>query len=253
MTDPRAVLGSIPGFGGAEPVSRRSDGPTNESWLVEQGGEQFVLRLDKPETALLGLDRDSEKAVCEALAAAGLGHPPVHFDPDAGVYLRRYVPGRSWTMQDLQSPGKLERLAELLRRVHALPPAGQKFKPLKAAGRYARQIGGADAGNLFLEAATAYALIEPGTPALCHNDLFCGNVIEGEELSLIDWEYAGIGDPFFDLAVVVRHHDLEDELARHFLGAYLGKKARKKDMARLEKQCRFYGSLLKLWNLRIKT
>jgi thiamine kinase-like enzyme len=191
--------------------------------------------------------------VCEALAAAGLGHAPVRFDAEAGVYLRRYVPGRAWSAEDLQNTRNLERLAELLRRVHALPPAGRKFKPLKAAGRYARQIGTAKAGNLFGQAATAYALAEPATPALCHNDLFCGNVIESDDdgLALIDWEYAGIGDPFFDLAVVVRHHELAEAPARHFLGAYLGREVVEEDMARLGKQCRFYAALLALWNLRI--
>lgn len=251
MKEPRTVLDTIPGFTEARLIGRHSDGPTNRSFLVVQDGERFVLRLDKPEAAHLGLDRQSEKTVCEALAAAGLGIEPVHFDADSGIYLRRYVSGRSWTPRDLQNPGNLERLAGLLRRIHALPAAGNPFKPLKAAGRYAKQIGTTQAGELFGRAATAYALVEAVRPALCHNDLFCGNVIEGDDLSLIDWEYAGTGNPFFDLAVVVRHHHLDAVLAKHFLDAYLKRSANEEDIYRLEKQCRFYGALLALWNLRV--
>ena len=250
MMEPRKALASVPGFERARLLGARPGGLTNESYDVERDGERFVLRLDTPEAARLGLDRNSEKAVSEALAAAGLGQAPLHFDPDAGVYLRRFVPGRCWLPQDLQVPRNLERLAQLLRRVHAVPPAGLKFRPLKAAGRYAKQIGTARAGDLFSKAATAYALIEPATPALCHNDLFCENIIEGEGLTLIDWEYAGIGDPFFDLAVVVQHHGLEGKLAQHFLDCYLQRSSADADFNRLERQCRFYHALLDLWNLR---
>ena len=91
--------------------------------------------------------------------------------------------------------------------------------------------------------------------ALCHNDLVAGNILEtdGQGLVLIDWEYAGIGDPFFDLAVVVEHHGVRPPVARGFLATYLGRAAQADEVARLERQCRFYGHLLDLWRLRIAT
>ena len=142
-------------------------------------------------------------------------------------------------------------LALLLRSLHALPAVGRAFKPLKAAGRYARQIGTVDAGKLFERAALAHTLIEPYTPVLCHNDLFCENIIECDGLTLIDWEYAGPGDPFFDLAIVVQHHGLKAGPAGHLLWAYLQHEPRRADHERLAKQCRFYQALLDLWNLRV--
>ena len=85
--------------------------------------------------------------------------------------------------------------------------------------------------------------------ALCHNDLVCQNVLEGERLMLIDWEYTGIGDPFFDLAVVVQHHGLEKKSALHFLAAYLGRPASDRELEQLILQCDFYQCLLELWEL----
>ena len=36
---------------------------------------------------------------------------------------------------------------------------------------------------------------------LCHNDSHWDNVLDdGDDLWVIDWEYAGMGDPMFDLA-----------------------------------------------------
>ena len=251
MSELQAILESIPGFAEAVLLEQLADGPTNLSVRVEQGGQHFVLRVDKPEAACLGLNRTAERELIEAVATAGLGCKPVYFDATAGIYLRHWIPGVTWTQTDLLNKDNLCRLAVLLRELHALPPAGTKFKPLLAAGRYAKQLGTAEAGNLFGQIAGLYALIEPGPPAMCHNDLVCQNILEGEALTLIDWEYAGIGDPYFDLAIVVQHHGLSQDLASHFLAAYLQQKPKSAEMDRLEKQCRFYAALLRLWTLRV--
>jgi thiamine kinase-like enzyme len=74
---------------------------------------------------------------------------------------------------------------------------------------------------------------------------------EGQGLLLIDWEYTGTGDPMFDLAVVIRHHELDAGLAQGFLEAYLQRAATPEESEHLSCQCRFYGHLLELWNLRV--
>jgi aminoglycoside phosphotransferase (APT) family kinase protein len=148
LRTPDQALEAIPGFSGAKIVSQLSDGPSNASYRVEQGGEQYVLRLDKPEAASLGLDRANEKRVCEVVAAAGLAPPPLHFDPAAGVCLRRFLSGRSWDRSDLLTPGNLQRLAGVLQQLHSLPAAGNVFEPAVAARRYATQVGTAAAADI---------------------------------------------------------------------------------------------------------
>ena len=160
MKDPLTVLESIPGFTGARVVSQLSDGPTNDSYEVEQGSERFVLRVDKPEAALLGLDRQAENDICEALAKAGLGLPPVDFEPDSGIYLRRFLPGKTWTPHDLRHPQNLVRLACLLRCLHALPLLGKPFKPVQAAVRYADQLGTCEAQQVCAELISRHSEIE---------------------------------------------------------------------------------------------
>ena len=45
----------------------------------------------------------------------------------------------------------------------------------------------------------------------CHNDLLNANFLEdGERLWIVDWEYAGMGDRFFDLANFAINHELDD-------------------------------------------
>jgi len=243
------ALQAIPGFSGAKIVSQLSDGPTNASYLVEQGGEQYVVRLDKPDVASLGLDRANEQCINEVAAAAGLAPPPLHFDPEAGICLRRFISGHSWNRSDLLRPGNLQRLAGVLQKLHGLPPAGTVFEPAVAARRYATQIGTAAAAAIAARAEkiaseiNAYSVVG----RLCHNDLVCQNVLEGERLILIDWEYAGVGDPYFDLAVVVQHHGLDRSSASVFLDAWLGQAATARETSHLSLQCDFYSCLLQLW------
>ena len=247
------VLDVIPGFAGSRVDSQLSDGPTNASYLLEQAGAQYVLRLDKPDATKLGLNRSNEKLVCTAVADASLAPEPLYFDPVAGIYLRRYLPGRSWVDSDLDNPGNLERLAHLLGTLHRLPPAGAVFDPLAAATRYAAQLGSEESRSILYRAEELMQQItaESMAPALCHNDLVCQNILEGEQLMLIDWEYAGVGDPFFDFAVVVQHHGLGEKSAHGFLDTYLARPALAREIERLELQCDFYACLLELWEMAI--
>jgi len=249
---PGQALANIPGFADARIEARLSDGPTNASYQLELSGRRYVLRIDKPEAAGLGLDRVNEKLIAEAASTAGLSPAPLYFEPAEGLYLREFQEGRNWTPSDLENPENMTRLARLLRTLHSLEPVGAVFDPLAAARRYAAQLDTAQARLILDRAEKQVKKLAAGSPrpALCHNDLVCQNVLEGERLMLIDWEYAGIGDPFFDLAVLVQHHGLDEPLARCLLENYLERTVNSGEFERLSQQCDFYQCLLQLWNLR---
>jgi thiamine kinase-like enzyme len=234
-------------------LEQLSNGATNTSFLVQCEGESFVLRLDKPEAARLGLDRSNEYRVCLAASDAGLTPRPVFSDLAAGVYLRRFQTGTSWVVSDLNNPVQLEQLARLLAKLHSLPLVGETRDLIVAARRYASQHGSEQSQMILIEAEGLWQQLGhyPSGLSICHNDLVCQNILDGEALMLIDWEYAGIGDRFFDLAVVVQHHGLAPNLKAGFLASYLGRPTRNGELNHLDLQCRFYACLLQLWNLRI--
>lgn len=64
----------------------------------------------------------------------------------------------------------------------------------------------------------------PGEATLCHRDPTAPNVLEtpAGALRLLDWEYAGPGDPLYDLAVIIEHHALDDAAADTLLEAWAG-------------------------------
>ena len=67
----------------------------------------------------------------------------------------------------------------------------------------------------------------------CHNDLLNANFIDdGERIRIVDWEYAGMGDPFFDLGNFSVNHDLTPDEDAILLEAYEGE-VRPSRLARL--------------------
>jgi thiamine kinase-like enzyme len=73
----------------------------------------------------------------------------------------------------------------------------------------------------------------------CHNDLLNANFIREPSpvgadgvIRIVDWEYAGMGDRFFDLANFSVNHGFEPEHDEALLAAYFGA-ARPEDLAAL--------------------
>lgn len=125
--------------------------------------------------------------------------------------------------------------------------------PGKMVLAYAREAGTRSASRIAEQAIKLAEMLLSQTrrPALCHNDLVHSNIIGGETVRLIDWEYSAVGDPYFDLAIVVRHHQLEADRVEHFLSAYFGTPG-KEHFSRLEAFCRLYDQLAALWYLSVK-
>jgi thiamine kinase-like enzyme len=69
---------------------------------------------------------------------------------------------------------------------------------------------------------------EPRVP--CHNDLNTANwIVDGDRLWLLDWEYAGMNERFFDLGALVVNNDLdadaEAEVVENYFGARTPRRA----------------------------
>jgi len=250
--DQKTLLEGVEQLRGADIFEKLPSGPASNSWLLTSGDEKFVARFDKPLAKLLGLDRHAELEVLHTVATAGIGPQIIWADPDKGVLVTSYIPGNAWSAGDVHDPVRLGKLARTLRQLHSLPPRGPVFAPGKMALAYARQAGTHGASRI-AEQATKLAeklLSETRRPALCHNDLVHSNIIGGEPVRLIDWEYSAVGDPYFDLAIVVRHHQLKADRVEHFLGAYFGTPG-KEHFSRLDAFCRLYDQLAALWYLSV--
>ena len=236
MTEPdglRALLDGVPGWAGhPRVVTPLEGGITNRNWLVAVDGERYVVRSPGEGTALLGIDREHEREAATRAASLGVGPEVVAF-VDGSLVTRFVEAARPLEADDLADPGSLGRLADLLRVVHDGPPISGVFDwhevPVTyAATARARGVAVPAAYDLALaradEVARAFAAA-PDPPVAAHNDLLAANFLvegDGGRLWLIDWEYAGMNDRFFDLGNLAVNNGLDDAGDEALLEAYFG-------------------------------
>jgi thiamine kinase-like enzyme len=246
---PAEALSRIPGWDvGSATWRKLKGGLTNRTYLVERGDEFFVLRLDATHMRSLNLDRIGEIRIQKNAAKAGLAPELIFAGEDYGILLSRYILGQTWSDADLNDDKKLEALAELLHRVHALPTSGILFEPNHIVKRYAANL--KTNHRLYAFALRCEEIIANipriGKFNCCHNDVVAPNIIADPALKLLDWEYSCDNDPMFDLASLIGFHNLVDSRQSILLNAYAGGK----DFVlkeRLDIQVRVYDVIQWLW------
>jgi len=215
-------------------------GITNHNLKVDVDGERFVLRVAGKDTNLLGIDRGVELAATEAAAALGIGPDVVAFVEPDGWLVTRFVDGAIPALEVMREPAMLERVASALRAFHGAPAIPGAFDSFRVVEVY-RETALARGGRLpeVYEwahgiAARIEAKRSADAPVPCHNDLLNANFLDdGERLCIVDWEYAGMGDRFFDLANFAVNHELDAAEGEKLLAAYFGE-VRSADVAALE-------------------
>ncbi len=215
--------------GGGARAEVLGGGITNHNFRVEVDGDRFVLRVAGKDTDLLGIDRHVELAATEAAAAAGIGPEVVAFVEPEGWLVTRFLDGAIPPLERMREPQMLGRVAAALRAFHdgpAIPGTFDSFRVVEAYRATALERGGRVPSDFEWAHELAGRIEErrsADAPVPCHNDLLNANFLDdGERLSIVDWEYAGMGDLFFDLANFSVNHGLDEQARTTLLEAYFG-------------------------------
>jgi thiamine kinase-like enzyme len=222
-----ARLGELEG----EPLPLEG-GITNRNYRVRFAGSDVVVRLPGKDTGLLEIDRAAEKAAGELAAAVGVGPTVVAMLEDPPCLVTEFVVGEPMSAEQLREPGALAEVAAALRALHGceerLPVVFSSFHIVETyAARMADR--GAEVPGSYEWALTAAHRVEAvlvgpeHEPVPCHNDLLSANFIRSAKgIRIIDWEYAGMNDRFFDLGNFAVNNELTEDEEAELLSAYFG-------------------------------
>jgi thiamine kinase-like enzyme len=217
-------------------------GLTNHNYRARFGGREVVVRLPGVRTELLGSDRVAEREASGRAAEVGVGPALLAAREDPPCIVFEWIEGETMTPARLRDPAAVLTVAAALRDLHGCPPIAASFDSFRLVESYAaatREHGGevppqydeAQAAATRIEAALASAL-DP--PVLCHDDLLAANFIAVPGgVRLVDWEYAGMGDRYFDLANFAVNNGLDGAGEEAFLGAYLERTPAPRELASL--------------------
>ncbi len=215
-------------------VVQLKGGITNRNFHVNFGGTDYVIRLPGKKTNALGIDREAERMATKAGSDLGIAPAVAAMLEDPPCLVTRFVSGRLPSAEELRGPAFVEVVARDLRAFHdsgtQLPT---RFDTVELADDYARIAAehGIEPPSGFARARRsadtirrAVAKHHEHSPVSCHNDLLTANFLlnSNEELRIIDWEYAGMGDRYFDLGNFAVNNELGDEDEERLLAAYFG-------------------------------
>jgi thiamine kinase-like enzyme len=225
----------------ASTVSVLPGGASNQNFTVSDGDATWVLRLAEIAVDRFGIDRARGLAAHRAAAAAGLAPGLAAVKLPEGHCAYRYVDGVVLDPDAMRSRGLVGQVGHTLRRMHHAEAIEGRWSVFDDVRRY---LGIARRERLSLpddidalvaaldDVEGAFRRAGVGD-ALCHNDLQLQNFIfDGERLWVIDWEYAGMGNLYFDLGGFSVNAELDAHEQEELLDAYFGA-VRRADQARV--------------------
>lgn len=243
-----AIITRIPAWAGVENIQvERIAGLTNTNYRVEVNSERFVLRVSGQNTQHLGINRQHEFTALTNAAALGLAPEVFAFLLPEGHLVTRWIDGRHWEPGEYRTPENIYLLTETVKRVHRMPPNGSLFSPFRRIEAYietARHCSVPFPADFerFLETMHDIEAEQQRDRSdwrhFCHNDLvsvnylYCDTSPVGSDrcIKILDWEFAGLGDIYYDLATLVYTHDSEgpipQELEEVMLDCYFGQVTR---------------------------
>ena len=225
-------LHSYPTFFGkklSEPKLLSGQGYSNENYIFFAEEKPYLLRRFK----LDDRDRELEYRVQRLAYEQAIAGEPLVLDLLQDFMVCEFLEGEH---REVLGEEELAMLASVLKKVHSLEIDTEEMQLETMFG----SIDGA------LE--TALQSIEqfPKEPVLCHNDPNSKNLIfSASGLKLIDWEFAGINDRYFDLAAVSVEFDLDILDEAYFLASYFRVEGWEKE--KLEAYKTVYKALCKQW------
>lgn len=210
-------------------IEKIHGGMTNVNYKLTTTRNSYIYRVPGNASNLL-VSRQEEMSVLVKINDIDIDVRTVYFDVLTGMKITEYVNNQFTTVSDslmkigtycsllnrLHSSGlffehsfsmfqKLEFYESLMEEEHILPP-------LDYTG-FRKQLVMLD---VYLNRIHEIRL------SPCHNDPVCENILQDEvgRSYLIDWEYAGMNDPFWDLAAVCQENDFDEQTEVFFLTYY---------------------------------
>ena len=215
-------------------VKRLEGGMSNYTYVVETRGKRYTYRVPG-KYAEKFVDRVEEWDNIQEVNKLSLNNATSYVEVISGEKLAEYVEGTILSETDVVSYNEMS--VKALKTIHN---SNLRFKDYNAFGRladyerYCREMGFThpkeyiELRGKLDQMRQAHAEV-PMVP--CHCDYQPTNlVVSGDKLYVLDWEFAGMNDPFYDIAC---YGNAGFDKALSLLEAYVGHKPTSQELRRL--------------------
>lgn len=213
--------------------SHFAGGLTNYNYVMEIHGKSYVIREPGLMTERM-LNRSAEQRNNIIASELGINSACVYFNEENGIKISEYIPhAQTFAALDPNAPQCLQAVAALLKTTHASPrPFSNHFNWEVELTKY-EHIAQDLHGHLFSDyphlKAKLLTFMHQNIPSFesfpCHNDTVPENFLFNTEAMrpyLIDWEYSGMNDPTWDIAMYIEESRLSETAIKEFFSCYFG-------------------------------
>ena len=190
-------------------------GLISEIYLCNFNNIKSVIRLDLEIPDWLKIQRDSEIRILDLNNNDKSEKNILYHDLQRGILIRRFIEGNKFILNKINSDQQLELLGRAIKEIHktnyekdAVNNFSNSINRYKEILKYKIQkdpileIGFEIYEDLYRE---SHPMV------FSHNDLTQENIIWNRKYVFIDWEYAGINNPLFDIASIISSYSLNDQ------------------------------------------
>lgn len=216
-------------------------GLISEIYLCNFNNIKSVMRLDLEIPGWLKIQRDSEIRILDLNNNDKSEKNILYHDLEKGILIRRFIEGNKFNLNKINSDQQLELLGRAIKEIHKTnyeKDAVNNFS--NSINRYKEILKYKIQKDPILEIGfEIYQDLnhESYPKVFSHNDLTQENIIWDHEYVFIDWEYAGLNNPLFDIASIISSYSLNDQQIDSLCRGY-GKKS-EVDMEILRKWVKF--------------
>ena len=180
-----------------------NQGYCNENYLLHSEGKKYIVR----KFIRTDIDRKFEFQVQKLAFEKGISAEPLLLDEENALIISTYLEG---THKDKLEKNDLYQFAEVLKKLHTLTIESEPIILETLIEERSKEV------------QEAFQTIDTfqSEDVLCHNDLNSQNILFTKTIKLIDWEYSGVNDRYFDLASVCVEFNLTKEDEDHLLRSY---------------------------------
>lgn len=213
--------------------SRYTGGMTNYNYITSIHGVSYVVREPGFKTEQI-IDRAAEQRNNQIASDLGINSECVYFDRDSGIKISRFI-DQAQTFTDINpaSDCALSAVAALLKKIHSSPAAFfNDFCWETELAKYESIVRSMNCEFFsdyeqrrrqlldFMGRHVVSLRLRP-----CHNDTVPENFLmdrQNGSIYLIDWEYSGMNDPAWDIAMYIAESCLPRDAIGTLLACYYG-------------------------------
>ena len=211
-------------------------GITNHNYIVtvknrDDEERKYVVRIPGEKTDIF-INRENELECSIEAGKTGVAPKVIYNLKPENVTVIQFIEGKTLNINDIINDNqKIKRIVDAIKIIHKKAKFKSKFNPFDTIRKYFKYVEEYKAPlpddidwMMRVSEKIENAINKNPLPLVaCHNDFLSENFIDdGNKIWIIDWEYGGMGDPYFDLADFAVEHPFTYEQEKIIINQYYG-------------------------------